>query len=89
MATRRSALLVVALMSCVLIQSADALIHVVGGGCGWEVPPNSTFYADWAKPRTFGVGDKLGQFSPFSPSCLFLFFAPFLLGLAYARLGEI
>ncbi|KAJ8451162.1 hypothetical protein Cgig2_026971 [Carnegiea gigantea] len=62
MATRRSALLVVALMSCVLIQSADALIHVVGGGCGWEVPPNRTFYADWAKPRTFGVGDKLAEY---------------------------
>ena len=45
------------------MQSADAVIHVVGGSCGWEVPPNATFYADWAKPRTFGVGDKLGQFS--------------------------
>lgn len=51
--------MVVVFMSCVLIQSADALIHVVGGACGWEVPPNRTFYADWAKPRTFGVGDKL------------------------------
>ncbi|GAB2224668.1 hypothetical protein Droror1_Dr00005434 [Drosera rotundifolia] len=46
-------------LACMLSKSASALIHVVGGSDGWEIPPNATFYQEWAKPRTFGVGDKL------------------------------
>jgi len=59
MAMIRIALPLVVVMCCVLLQSTSALIHVVGGTDGWEIPPNVTFFADWAKPRTFGVGDKL------------------------------
>ncbi|KMT11980.1 hypothetical protein BVRB_5g099420 [Beta vulgaris subsp. vulgaris] len=59
MAVIRIALPLVVVMCCVLLQSTSALIHVVGGTAGWGVPPNATFYTDWAKPRTFGAGDKL------------------------------
>ncbi|XP_028555295.1 cucumber peeling cupredoxin [Dendrobium catenatum] len=37
--------------------------HVVGGGFGWKIPPNATFYKEWAATKTFVVGDKLGRFS--------------------------
>ncbi|KAL2902700.1 Umecyanin, partial [Bienertia sinuspersici] len=60
MATIRIALPLLVVMFCVLLQSTSALIHVVGGVAGWEIPPNKTFYEEWAKPRTFGAGDKLG-----------------------------
>ncbi|PKU68168.1 Cucumber peeling cupredoxin [Dendrobium catenatum] len=33
--------------------------HVVGGGFGWKIPPNATFYKEWAATKTFVVGDKL------------------------------
>ncbi|RZC56553.1 hypothetical protein C5167_015403 [Papaver somniferum] len=33
--------------------------HIVGRSLGWRFPPNVTYYQDWAKPRTFGLGDKL------------------------------
>ncbi|XP_057521168.1 umecyanin-like [Amaranthus tricolor] len=59
MATKRIVLPLLVVVYCVLVQSSSALIHVVGGVAGWEIPPNKTFYEDWAKPRTFGVGDKL------------------------------
>ena len=49
----------VGLMFCVQMHSSSALIHVVGGKEGWEIPPNKTFYCDWAKPRVFGLNDKL------------------------------
>ncbi|KAK3434258.1 hypothetical protein EUGRSUZ_D01774, partial [Eucalyptus grandis] len=42
-----------------LMGSTSATLHVVGGRQGWDVPDNVTFYQDWAKPRTFGVGDQL------------------------------
>lgn len=34
---------------------------VVGVSYGWQVPESSTFFHEWAKPRTFGIGDKLGR----------------------------
>ncbi|KAI3421472.1 Phytocyanin domain-containing protein, partial [Psidium guajava] len=46
-------------MATMLVGSASAMLHVVGGRQGWDVPDNVTFYQDWAKPRTFGVGDQL------------------------------
>ncbi|CAO2837711.1 unnamed protein product [Amaranthus hypochondriacus] len=55
----RIALPLVVVMCGVLFQSTSALIHVVGGVAGWEIPPNKIFYEDWAKPRVFGAGDKL------------------------------
>ncbi|XP_057969299.1 umecyanin-like [Malania oleifera] len=60
---RKSMLLILfgcaAILGCNVIQSASAMTHVVGGSFGWTVPPNKTFYQEWAKPRTFGVGDEL------------------------------
>ena len=41
--------------------SVNAFTHIVGASHGWRVPDNVTFYDEWAKPRTFGVGDKLGM----------------------------
>lgn len=38
---------------------AAAMTHVVGGSYGWRVPPNHRFFQEWAKPRTFGAGDRL------------------------------
>ncbi|KAF8013336.1 hypothetical protein BT93_I1239 [Corymbia citriodora subsp. variegata] len=52
-------LLVCSVMMAMLMGSASAMLHVVGGRQGWDVPDNVTFYQDWAKPRTFGVGDQL------------------------------
>ena len=37
--------------------------HIVGKSFGWTIPQNASFYQDWAAPRTFYVGDKLGAFS--------------------------
>lgn len=45
-----------------MMGSVSAFTHVVGGSYGWRVPQNLTYYEDWAKPRTFGVGDILGKF---------------------------
>ncbi|XP_010261652.1 PREDICTED: mavicyanin-like [Nelumbo nucifera] len=53
-------------MGCILMSpSSSTFIHVVGGSFGWGIPDNTTFYQDWAKPRTFGVGDKLGRVAVF------------------------
>lgn len=47
---------------CFMIMNpVSAMIHIVGGGHGWRLPVNQTFFQEWAKPRTFGVGDKLGK----------------------------
>ncbi|KAI4302916.1 hypothetical protein MLD38_038609 [Melastoma candidum] len=49
-----------AAFSCLMtMESANAMLHVVGGREGWDVPDNLTFYDDWARPRTFGAGDQL------------------------------
>ncbi|XP_038878156.1 stellacyanin-like [Benincasa hispida] len=37
----------------------NAFTHIVGGSHGWRVPENITFFDEWTKPRTFGVGDRL------------------------------
>uniref|UniRef100_A0A7N0UTF8 Phytocyanin domain-containing protein n=1 Tax=Kalanchoe fedtschenkoi TaxID=63787 RepID=A0A7N0UTF8_KALFE len=54
--TAVSLVMVVAIMApCI-----DAFSHIVGGSLGWAVPPNATYYDEWAaSPRIFGVGDKL------------------------------
>lgn len=49
----------VAALAMMAAAPAAAMTHVVGGRHGWSVPPNKTFYQEWAKPRTFGLGDKL------------------------------
>ncbi|XP_043706185.1 umecyanin-like [Telopea speciosissima] len=52
-------LLLLAGMGCVLMAQTNAMSHIIGGSFGWRIPDNTTFYQEWAKPRTFGVGDKL------------------------------
>ncbi|XP_078431407.1 uncharacterized protein LOC144703170 [Wolffia australiana] len=39
--------------------SGVSLDHIVGGSFGWRIPPNATFYSEWAQNKTFVVGDKL------------------------------
>ncbi|KAI4338707.1 hypothetical protein MLD38_023732 [Melastoma candidum] len=51
--------LAVAFSCSMMMESADAMLHVVGGREGWDVPDNLTFYEDWARPRTFGASDQL------------------------------
>ncbi|ERN01767.1 hypothetical protein AMTR_s00097p00156790 [Amborella trichopoda] len=43
------------------MQPAAALTHIVGGSFGWKIPPNNTFYDQWAKTHTFNLNDKLGM----------------------------
>ncbi|XP_062076033.1 umecyanin-like [Humulus lupulus] len=52
-------LVLAALLGCFMMGSVRAFTHIVGGRYGWRVPVNLTFFDEWAKPRTFGVGDKL------------------------------
>ncbi|PON44313.1 Phytocyanin domain containing protein [Parasponia andersonii] len=48
-----------ALFGSFMIGSVRAMTHIVGGSHGWRVPDNKTYFDEWAKPRTFGVGDRL------------------------------
>ena len=52
-----------AIAGCLMMGSVSAMTHIVGGGHGWRLPDNQTFFEEWAKPRTFGVGDRLGKFN--------------------------
>lgn len=54
-------LFMAAAIGCFMMGSVSAMTHIVGGGHGWRVPDNTTFFKEWAKPRTFGVGDRLGK----------------------------
>ncbi|XP_058736003.1 mavicyanin-like [Vicia villosa] len=37
----------------------NSTTHIVGDKLGWNLPGYNTYYEDWAKNRTFVVGDKL------------------------------
>ncbi|KAI9117664.1 hypothetical protein K1719_011830 [Acacia pycnantha] len=39
--------------------SSEATRYTVGGNFGWGIPPNQTFYSDWASNKTFVLGDQL------------------------------
>ncbi|KAJ7952108.1 Cucumber peeling cupredoxin-like protein [Quillaja saponaria] len=52
-------LFVVAAISSVMVSVSASTTHVVGDQQGWILPDNPNFYADWAKNKTFAVGDKL------------------------------
>ncbi|KAJ0977764.1 hypothetical protein J5N97_013238 [Dioscorea zingiberensis] len=60
-----STVVVVAVLAILLQVSLQGWIvgaattHVVGGSTGWTIPPNNTFYPDWASSQTFLVGDIL------------------------------
>ncbi|EEF35208.1 cucumber peeling cupredoxin [Ricinus communis] len=63
MAKTMSMKVAVALLAIVIggvaFQSAEAVVHVVGDALGWQNPPNSTYYAEWAAARNFTIGDSL------------------------------
>ena len=42
-----------------LMKGATAAEYVVGDSSGWTLPPNTTFYSDWAASKTFQIGDVL------------------------------
>ncbi|KAI4315506.1 hypothetical protein L6164_028306 [Bauhinia variegata] len=55
-----------ALIGCIMTSSVISTTnHVVGDAVGWNLPPNPTFYSNWAKKKVFRVGDIL-EF-PYSP----------------------
>ncbi|KAF3448665.1 hypothetical protein FNV43_RR09378 [Rhamnella rubrinervis] len=61
MANPQLAILVLTVtMGCFMMAPVSGFIHIVGGKHGWRVPHNKTYYEEWARPRTFGVGDRLG-----------------------------
>ncbi|XAR66882.1 hypothetical protein NMG60_11013252 [Bertholletia excelsa] len=49
----------VALMAAAMLQTSAATIYFVGNTTGWVVPPNATFYSNWASQYTFAVNDTL------------------------------
>ncbi|CAL5356246.1 unnamed protein product [Camellia sinensis] len=53
-----SLLLVVAICN-LMTGRTSAMYHIVGAKLGWNIPPNKTYYQDWAKSRVFSVEDKL------------------------------
>lgn len=52
-------LVLLAAACCLMVAPTSAIYHIVGGSLGWSVPPNKTFFEEWAKPRVFGVEDHL------------------------------
>lgn len=40
-------------------------VYIVGDSMGWTVPPNTSFYSNWASSKTFMVGDILGTYYPY------------------------
>ncbi|CAK7345454.1 unnamed protein product [Dovyalis caffra] len=43
-----------------LLQGANAAnTYIVGDELGWVVPPNSSYYEEWANSKTFQKGDSL------------------------------
>lgn len=62
---RRTVGLVVVLIAVVLaeISSDAATTYEVGGSTRWVIPPNTSFYEEWAEGKTFHVGDILCETS--------------------------
>lgn len=44
-----------------LMKGATAADYVVGDSLGWTLPPNTSFYSDWAASKTFQLGDVVGK----------------------------
>jgi hypothetical protein len=62
MAKIQISLILLATMGCFLTGQVGAMTHIVGRSFGWRIPANISFYQDWAKPKNFTAGDKLGKF---------------------------
>ncbi|URE14673.1 Plastocyanin-like domain [Musa troglodytarum] len=50
-------LMAAGLLQCLAVAAATS--HTVGGSTGWTIPPNATFYPEWAASQTFAIGDTL------------------------------
>lgn len=48
----------------VLVPVSSTTTHIVGDHMGWSMPKYPGFYNDWAKSKTFAVGDVLGMSCP-------------------------
>ncbi|KAL6221275.1 hypothetical protein ACLB2K_009026 [Fragaria x ananassa] len=46
-------------LSAVISTGATAVEYVVGDSLGWTLPPNTSFYSDWAASKTFQLGDRV------------------------------
>ncbi|PON54732.1 Phytocyanin domain containing protein [Trema orientale] len=42
-----------------MLKGANAELYVVGDSFGWNTPPNTTFYSEWANSKTFEIGDDV------------------------------
>ncbi|RLN00779.1 umecyanin-like [Panicum miliaceum] len=54
-------LLLSAVVASLVPGSTAGVYHIVGAGKGWRVPPNKTYYNDWARTRHISIGDKLSK----------------------------
>jgi len=54
-------LLLSAVMASLVSGSTAGIYHIVGAGKGWRMPPNRTYYEDWARTRQISIGDKLSK----------------------------
>ncbi|KAJ4839227.1 hypothetical protein Tsubulata_007758 [Turnera subulata] len=50
--------LIVALALIEAATRATATTYTIGGSTGWAVPPNTSFYEEWVKDKTFKIGDS-------------------------------
>lgn len=56
---QRALLLLSAVLASLVAGSTAGVYHIVGAGKGWRMPPNKTYYEDWARSREISIGDKL------------------------------
>ena len=54
-------IVVVALLNGATAQVTSAGVYEVGDSLGWTVPPNTSYYTNWASTKTFFVGDRLSK----------------------------
>ncbi|RLN29157.1 hypothetical protein C2845_PM05G28830 [Panicum miliaceum] len=52
-------MLLSAVVASLVPGSTAGVYHIVGAGKGWRMPPNKTYYDDWARSRHISIGDKL------------------------------
>ena len=57
-------MVVVALLNGATAQVTSAGVYEVGDSLGWTVPPNTSYYTNWASTKTFLLGDQLSKQSP-------------------------
>ncbi|KAF8716159.1 hypothetical protein HU200_026435 [Digitaria exilis] len=57
--SQHALLLLSAVLASLVAGSTAGVYHIVGAGKGWRMPPNRTYYDDWARSRQISIGDKL------------------------------